>query len=623
MEAHLACRPLDFGHAFDLALTSAAAVPSTTHSSYAIVTSCVLAFDVVHLLLQRSSQLLPSNDLEALYTVPFLTHLADTIYAAWDSGPSALVQRCRESLQALLDLSAKLPHAGTAVAQHLRARLLVDPWNTKRTLNTFKAIVAHLPVEAFAAFSSGTTGESVPAGVLRRITYGMAASDPTATLGGDLAMTWIEKCWAEGADERFFVRPVADAIKLGERGRKNVPLYLLIDLFRRRKSAFRELMSQGGFLLDETAGRSTEELEAALALLKVGNAQGLVAIDAAHKAENAAPNMLALPRDLLETCLTHASPSLRCAALSILVIAPSTSLAIPTSTWPLVRSFYVYSLGTEDPEFQMASTALSGRLLLRLRDSAWKAQRRIDKQNDPVATAYVEEVKDFLIWWSHDLLSRNLNPAKPFRIKMNALKLLDLVLQANVDVRFSAIEAVPLGPTAEGKGYALHRRSAPASTPQFTTKHRKIDLDSAMDATSTSAWPFQINIVTAQTTFTLLTTLQSTYTALRALSISLLEHFPSPLPGYDGADGSDKVREELLVPALKLVRSGRESEASAGAGVIGLVWRKWVLESGVQWDLGQIGGWTAGSAQTSSGPVGCEFERICRIHRDTMLRLCS
>ena len=68
----------------------------------------------------------------------------------------------------------------------------------------------------------------------------------------------------------------------------------------------------------------------------------------------------------------------------------------------------------------------------------------------------------------------------------------------------------------------------------------------------------------------------------------MLERFPSPLPGCEGPDGRGRAERELLVPALKMVRSGREAAASAGAEVVALVGKKMGTTG---WDLGRIGGW--------------------------------
>lgn len=603
-------RPIDFAGTFSLALDTLGAAPPSTQASANVLSAVVLAFDVIQLLLQRSISLLatkaPSSDeLIALYQPAFLVTLANTVYAAWDVGPAPLLQKCRESLNALLDLSDAL--GSRTVAEHLRSRVLVDPWNAKRSLNAFDCIMTRFTVQEMQPFVV-RENEAIETGVLRRLTEGMTQSDETATLAGRIAVKWVEQVWAtKPADDQFWVSPVADACRSGEKGRNNLCFYLLTPLLTKRKAGFKELMSRGGFL--DGASLSQEgELEASLAILKVGNGLGLIELDDSAATSDEPSAKLRLPTALLSTCLYHASPSLRCSALSLLVISSSTSYALPSSTFHLLRTFYTYSLGDEDGEFRMTSVALAGKLLLRLRDSAWKAQRRVDKNDEPEAKAYVELVRSFVAWWTQELLF-NLNPAKPFRLKMNALRLLDLIFQANLDARFGKVTGVKAADDSSKEattGYSSYRRTAPTPVPQFQAKHRRIDVDSASGKLDESAgsWPFAIDLVTPETTFTLLRLLLSTYTALRSLGISLLEQFPAPLPGYEGVEGGEKAKQELLVPALRMVRSGREAEASAGAGIVGLVWRKWVLEGEGSWNLGGIGGW--GESETT-GPAGCEF----------------
>lgn len=438
--------------------------------------------------------------------------------------------------------------------------------------------------------------ETASTQVLRRLTDGMASSDEIATLSGKVAFEWIAKTWEERqVNKRFWLAPIVEACHSSEQGRSNICLYLLPALFKARPTAIRELLEASGFDLAVAdhgqVGWTEDALETAIAWLNVANQLGTIELDNPDlSSQTPSKPKVHIPTSLISLCLTHASASIRCAAFSLLVLSAVPFAPLPRATFSLLRLFYVHGLGEEDPEFRQQILALSGKLLLRLRESVWKARKLAD------GSAYVARVQAFLGGWAHDLLD-GLNPAKPFRVKMNALRLFDILLQAQLDPAF-AVE------TQQAAGYSSYRKTAATPMPSFSQKYRRQEEGKPTPSRAEksrqvqagepllSAWPFQLELVTADSAAVLLRLLQSTYTALRHLAIGMLEKYPSPLPGYDGEDGEDRAERELLVPALRMVRSGREAEASAGAGVIALVWRKCVLEGGAHWDLAEIGGWS-------------------------------
>jgi hypothetical protein len=397
---------------------------------------------------------------------------------------------------------------------------------------------------------------------------------------------------------------------------------------------FRELLAEGGYLFEQGAGSDgkfgDEDLEAALAFLRVGNSLSLVQLDSTTPSSSpSSSTKVDLPVSLLEMTLTRLSPPLRIDALSLLVTSSSTALPFPSSSLRLLKTFYTYSLGDEEGDVRMQTIGLTGKLLLRLRDSAWKARRTVNKGKDGVKEAqeYVDAVKKWMEWWFKLIVTENLNPARPYRLKMNSLRMLDLALKAQVDQNYR-IETKGDRKNAEGggggaeslskrdatTGYSTYRKTAETQTPMFGIKKGKNG--GAAVVVPEDPWPFTIRLATPETTEVLLQQLLSTYTSARDVCVSILEGFPSPLPGYEGVEGNEKAKRELLLPALRMIRSGREADASAGAGIVGLVWRKWVLEnvekgseSLVDWTLGQVGRWNE-TETTTQGPAGCKFD-VC------------
>jgi len=682
-------RPLSYADALALVLPFATspqqAVQSATAKAAKAPIPTTSAFEALDYLLLRAKAVLTArahpDELSSVRTdlsLDALLALATSLYVTWDNHIASAQQRLKSCLSTILALAAPPVLDLPQLARALQQKVLADAYDSKRGLQVFDVLLRHTAVDDYAAFAAppaaGEPGSTdVREGVVRRFLVAMQQNEEMAPVIGKVALAWIDRCWASapasassgGGDETWWVRPALAACRRGDaRTRHMVTTYVLGGVFSKRRTGFRALLAAGGYLFDgesSAASMDEQDLETALAILKTGNALNLVELDASPVASTdkaASASKIALPTALLAACLHHSSTTLRTSAMSLLVHSASSSLLFPLSTFPLLRAFYAYSLGDDEGEFRMSTISLTGRLFVRLRDSSWRAHRTVAKGKDGVAAAeqYLETAQAWIAWFL-DLVARdNINPARPYRIKMASLRMLDLALKARVDPRYradldGAAEAGNEGKGASARdtttGYSSYRKGTRTQTPSFQAQHRQIrdhgqattgassrpttPSSSSSAASSPAAppaepdfgWPFAIDLVNAATTQTLLRQLLSTYTALRHLVIATLERFPAPLPGYEGVDGAERAKHELLLPALRMIRSGREAEASAGAGIVGLVWRKWVLEgleagpsaraaaassssAPASFTLGQVGGWQEGP-ETLSGPRGFAF----------------
>ncbi|GAA5873994.1 hypothetical protein JCM16303_002654 [Sporobolomyces ruberrimus] len=632
---------LDYSSALALVLdilsTPASILPSAAKGS-GVPPTTLVAFEALEHLLKRSQAVASStgfsDEVESVRTqlsTSLLVNLSTTLYTAWDIHPLSVQAKLKSCLVILLALSSPSYLDVPQVSQQLKAKILADPWNNKRSLYSFEALLPHHEIENFAEFSTRPDLE-LEEGVARRFLEGILASEDMAPIAGKVGVSWVEKCWArrqrDGSDsEQFWVRPLLEHCTLpgGAKGRGNICTYFVTPVISKRPGALRKLLAAGGYLFEGGGERveelGDEDLEAALAFLRVGNSLSLVQLDSSTpSAPSTSSAKIDLPVSLLETALTRLSPSLRIDALSLLVTSSSTALPFPPASLRLIKVFYKYSLGDEEGDVRMQTIGLTGKLLLRLRDSAWKAQRIANKAKEGAKEAreYVESVKAWLEWWLNLIGKENLNPARPYRLKMNSLRMLDLAFQAQVDPSYR-LDAGGNNKNGGGgdatTGYSTYRKTASTQTPMFSTRAR-IESKKANGGDGSvieAPWPFELRVVTPVTTQVLLRQLLSTYTSARAVCISTLERFPSPLPGYEGAEGNERAKRDLLLPALRMIRSGREADASAGAGIVGLVWRKWVLDSVEKgdgtlatWTLGEVGGWTE-SETTNTGPAGFSF----------------
>ncbi|GAA5990105.1 hypothetical protein JCM10908_005823 [Rhodotorula pacifica] len=629
-------RPLDWRDAFDIIELAAGFSAEAGSKDHSAPVATVAPYEVLEMLMRRAQAVLAGRShadevstVRNLFTPDFLNSLVSSLYAAWEMQNRPTQVKMRAALENVLAVAAPNVLDLPDVFLHLRNLLVVDPPDRKRHLHILDVLLKYGTVEDFAPFAEDRSGADEKANILRFFLRTITLSEELAQLAGKVVVSWVGKCWDAGyTDEQaFWTAPTLEACRLGPKDLQKISTYVFPGLFGKRKAAFRDLLDACGCLsgAELAVPEEDDDLAIALDVVKVGNALNLVENETGPAV---AANKIPFPTELLKTCLLRASPSLRSAALSVLVLSPSSSVQMPAASFPLLTDFFKYSLGEEDAEFRMHLSHLTGRLLLRLRDSSLKAQRTADKGKDgaPAAAQYVETVQRWLTWLL-DLVSRvNLNPARPFRLKMNSLRILDHAFQARVDLRYRVGDL-----DASITGYSSYRRAATTTINLFQLKHRQVEqraqassVDSSSEssrpgtpvdaASAESGWPFAVDLVNPSVTQTLLRQLLSTYTALRFLVISTLERFPSPLPGYEGTDGAERARQELLAPALRMIRSGREAEASAGASVVGLVWRKWVFEDlrsttetkAPRWTLGSVGGWQEGP-ETSQGPAGFAY----------------
>lgn len=528
-----------------------------------------LALEILGLLLKSAPPALADDTIKDSFTPSTLERAAEALWTTWSvRSPTTLVH--------LLALASTRNYP--SVAQVLFDHILTAPWLAKQTINVFAALVkcstVHQVVEAMGETERGA------AGILLRLLQGLDEKSEAVIPCSKAIVAWIARVAGEHVtgEDAFWLQPLATMLRNSSRVVvRSTCTSVLVPLFQARKTRLRHLL-QNGFASVALAGKpSKAELLTVLEVYRAGSTANLIAEDGSVEA--AADGVkVSLPPLLLATCLAHSSPSIRCTAFSILVLSPNSTARFSAASLDLLKAFFLNSIGDGEGEHQMVTMSVAGHLLLRLRDSSAKLAVGGDLE-------YSGQVVAFLEWYGNHLVTL-LNPASPFRVRVTALRLLDLLLQSGVDPAFRLVASVT------ANGFSSYRQLAPIHMP--TAAH-------------TRQWCVSVNLVTPRTTFTLLRVLLSPYTALRTLAITTLERFPAPLPGYEGIVGYNRAQTELLEPALAMINSGREASASAGAVVLSLVYRKWVLEGGLEWDLGQVGGWKTEANVSQPGSSSLSF----------------
>lgn len=545
-------------------------VENNFNSSYEVILNCIINFDV--LAINSTSKIPPALAHEVLgellkleiilfersssYSIS-LNQLESFIKIAnslqWNS-PYIPVAIPRNIIASLLKLSQSL---NLPLSSYFKQQLLESSFFSKRSQAVLSAFIAVLPLSEFAELvleKPGQTEEGecwIGKGILRRLLIAMDRDDVSQGVG-KLVTKWLTKLDEVGLKD-MWLEPVLESLAGGDtRRRSNLGNYILPTLLVKGRVDRLKMLLEGGDYIVEGRIRKVEE---AMTLIEVAHKAGLISFD---DSKDTNPKQFLLPLSFLSISLQHLLPSIQISAFTLLVTSKST-IVLPNSAFPLLRQFFTYTLGEEDSS---ETTRLLSILLTRLRDSSNAA---LDDQ-------YTKAVQEFLKWLVNHLIV-NISPSKPSRLQQPSIKLLSVILESGVDSRYKC-------------------------------KNSK-----------TTSWLFleKLDIVNSSTTNSLLKLLVSTYGALREQSIGILDRFPTPLPGYEVEAGISLFKQEILAPALQMIRSGREAEASAGAEIIGFVWRKSGKEGRPEWSLGATGNWLSSDF---SGPSEREFTYLFFLYRN-------
>jgi hypothetical protein len=352
-----------------------------------------------------------------------------------------------------------------------------------------------------------------------------------------------------------------------------------------------------------------QQVSALISVLKVARALALIdreieqpallksaSVDAKRHDENVVVwvknTAVEVPLVWLEHALTHLEDSLRVDAAELLCLNPKTASMPSALELRMLRMSIPLNMRCSSTSFRMRWTRLLHKFFLRVRTAAWRQHRLNstamtapplpqDVQETPLQVSYgdklkqkkshlrnrqegalksnsslndeivdtevdqaptprvtVAEIQGFLQWLSQMLLS-SLYPSAPYERKYMAMDLLNAMIEV----------------------WSLTR-----------THHPDQEVVGVADDFS----PYHSGFLSVELTLVVVGAVVDSWDKLREGAFQMLVKYPTPLPGLD----SPSLVRSMLEWGKGLVNSARVRESDAGALVLRLVFRKYVLDLG-------------------------------------------
>ncbi|PWN51284.1 hypothetical protein IE53DRAFT_55942 [Violaceomyces palustris] len=415
-----------------------------------------------------------------------------------------------------------------------------------------------------------------------RLIHGLDSSDGGASRKGKIATSYLkaraqdigcelsstalrdseqaQRRWEEFS--KLWMDPLTEALQHGDdKLRAGLASYHLGSLFEMDSRCL-------GSLLDHLLGASTINLEGIFICLKLAKALDMIQVKdvddfVTEKAEEGRIPKVSVPARLLLSSVLSATTELQISTLALVIEskAPATPLSAPELS--ILKKFFPYSLSITNPGARGEVRGFFVRLLTRLRASAYALARDSGKiERIQVNERLAEEVEKLarmrqdldniriFLGWLFDILKRTLHPGASYQACITALTFLDLILESGVDPRY-----IGEGPSKTGnaKGSALIKNAG-----ETLSKTKQ---------TFTSAFPFELELISPALVELLLSCSTSTFGNIQLAALTMLAKFPAPLPGLETKEAAD---QRIIGKAAKLMTSTRDYESAAAARLVQL-----------------------------------------------------
>ena len=280
-----------------------------------------------------------------------------------------------------------------------------------------------------------------------------------------------------------------------------------------------------------------------------------------------------VPMPWLEQALTHLDDSLRVDAAELICLNPKTATMPSSLELQMLRMSIPFNMRCSSTSFRMRWTSLLKKFFQRVHTAAWR-QHRLDaepqsakvssstisygedikkkkrikdklqsngheeKEQDARLGVTIPEMQEFMQLLSQSLLS-SLYPSAPYERKNMAMELLNAIIEV----------------------WSLASKNDPT----------KVTCPIVSDFS-----PYQTGFLSAEAVLVVVGAIVDSWDKLRESAFRILVLYPTPLPGLE----STTAIEHVIHWAKGLVSSPRVREADAGALVLRLIFRKYVLDLG-------------------------------------------
>ena len=466
------------------------------------------------------------------------------IWNSLEDPSSGISGQIKELFDYLLDSRAESLDNPTEFWADLANRFLGLDWRRKGKYTPLTSITSRLGARFLIELNPGMMRDLVLA-----LAHGPVSSVAASLLEAILKSLISEAASCQGDYEKDIIPPLMEALHSSDVKVQGGALNYALPIYMKCVPGCL------GSLLDQIRGADTfgskrSKLWALVAVLRVARAKSQIRELLFSDYDYAASEDVIDGKELrsitygeLQAALTHEDGELRLAALELLTVCYKTTLTLTKPEYELVRLSLPLSLSLDDTSLRSRCRALMGKLFVRMHQSS--RQSAIQQKSDAPDTATVKRMKSFLTWMVH-FLCDSANPASSFDRKWMALQILK---------EFTTVFFAPVD------------KQTPKYSKQSKLWHAPHDFDLSF-------------VFTPANTMVLIHSVIDSWDKTRQLACEILQLIPGhTLPGFETPDQVDK----LMLWTRDLIASPRVKESDAGALLLKLVYRRYIL--GARWSI--------------------------------------
>ncbi|KAG0575047.1 hypothetical protein KC19_VG313400 [Ceratodon purpureus] len=288
-----------------------------------------------------------------------------------------------------------------------------------------------------------------------------------------------------------------------------------------------------------------------------------------------------VPVSWLELALTHLDDSLRVDAAELICLNPKTASMPSSLELKMLKLSIPLNMRCSSTSFRMRWTSLLMKFFHRVRTAAYR-QHRLEKELQPVkvsssAISYGDEKKKKRVA-AAEKQEGELNNSQPNEYEGDEQVSRDGVSIAEMQEFMQLLSQYLLSslyPSApyERKNMAMELLKAIIEVWSLSPDTKAMETNSLVAETFS---PYQSGLLSAEATLVVVGAIVDSWDKLRESAFRILVRYPTPLPGLESTTSI----EQILYWAKGLVNSPRVRESDAGALVLRLIFRKYVLDLG-------------------------------------------
>lgn len=288
-----------------------------------------------------------------------------------------------------------------------------------------------------------------------------------------------------------------------------------------------------------------------------------------------------VPVSWLELALTHLDDSLRVDAAELICLNPKTASMPSSLELKMLRLSIPLNMRCSSTSFRMRWTSLLKKFFSRVRTAAYR-QHRLENEPQPVKVSssvisYGDEKKKKRVTAAEKQKGGSNNPQPnghdgDEQVSRDGVSIPEMQEFMQLLSQYLLSSLYPSAPY-ERKNMAMELLNAIIEVWSLSPETKPKETSSLVAEVFS---PYQAGLLSAEATLVVVGAIVDSWDKLRESAFRILVRYPTPLPGLDSSTSI----EQILHWAKGLVSSPRVRESDAGALVLRLVFRKYVLDLG-------------------------------------------